>query len=245
MINDQTYVVRALQPEGIYIATGMYSDQFSLLINNNSRWQVYSYNVPHTVNFKADVPDTNLAGATELNYQILLNLPYEDLQNACLTNRALAEICADDYFWQSKILNDYDQEVLEEKPEKSTHQQYYIQLMQITPDAATEQALLSIFKYIDGRPSQKSINKAAYFGHVNVINNLIHKYDYDLSQIARLALYGGQVEVLQLLADMNVNLQQAIYQQDLGHAALLNRLDGWRKSKHFKWMKMWQRMLHR
>ena len=45
---------------------------------------------------------------TEINYLILLNLPYELIINLCLTNKQYNEICIDNYFWYSKYKSDFN-----------------------------------------------------------------------------------------------------------------------------------------
>lgn len=234
IINGVDYLVREINSDGIYISKNSYSSDLSLLISTNARWQVYGYNIPHTVSFDIYPTSRNLTNVQEINFEILMRLPFNDLVNVCATNKSLMNICNDDYFWKQKILYDYDQEILEDKPLDLNHQEYYIELIQMTPDKATEKGLLVVLKHTQGRPSQKSINKAAYFGHVNVIDYLIDKYQYDLGQIASLALYGGQVNVLQLLDQKELNLDQVITHRNLLHAALLGRLEAlkWLAQEH-------------
>jgi len=225
IVDGSDYVVRGIDINGIYISANFYSPGVFLLIPVDGEWKVFGYRVPHTVSFDVYPESTNLTGVEDTNFKLLMRLPFDDLMKICATNKSLMSICNDDYFWRQKILYEYGQEVLEDKSPELQHRQYYIQLMQITPDLATEQGFLAILKQLDARPSQKSIDKAAYFGHVHIIDYLINRYQYNLNKIAKLALYGGQVNVLELLSQKGLDLYQAIHEQDLGHAALLDRLD--------------------
>ncbi len=47
-----------------------------------------------------------LTNYPDVDYQILLNLDIDDLNNFCFTNKYVSQFCNDDFFWINKIKND-------------------------------------------------------------------------------------------------------------------------------------------
>lgn len=98
------YKIKEITNQGIYISplTGW---DLSLLIPINGKWQVYGFNIPHTLEFVE--PHIGLTELPEVNALILLELPYKDLLQACSTSREFAQICRSDYFWKQKLAKDF------------------------------------------------------------------------------------------------------------------------------------------
>lgn len=74
-------------------------------------------------------------------FDILLKADHTTLIRLCQTNREMANICKDDYFWQSKIRSDYDQmthlvkrnfnvgRVIQIKPKDMSYREFYYNLI--------------------------------------------------------------------------------------------------------------------
>jgi len=124
LVVDQTYIIRRITDEGMYISSEETPDKLSLLINDNNQWHVYMYNFPHTVTFQA-APSSGFLDIPEMNYEILKNLNGESLISACQTNRYLRNIC-DEYFWKQVVARDFGAEVAHWKPLHETYQRQYL-----------------------------------------------------------------------------------------------------------------------
>jgi hypothetical protein len=97
-VYGNVYTVEEIRPEGIYMAP------------LNGTWEFYPYHKLENVIFKAS---PNLIDLPEIDQQILLNLDYQSLMNAC---QVFPKICLDDYFWQQKVISDFGTEVSALKP---------------------------------------------------------------------------------------------------------------------------------
>ena len=99
VVNDHPFIIRQISNEGIYISSELDSDQLSLLINQGGNWQVYLFNVPHTVRFEI-APDNYFNLPPEMIRKIAFNLNTNEINNLCLTSQTFNQtICNDDYFW--------------------------------------------------------------------------------------------------------------------------------------------------
>lgn len=89
--------------------------------------------VPHSIEMENLSP--------EILFQILLHLPYSDIESYCLTSRSAKEVCGSKYFWEQKArLLPFPLSVI---PEESPMKQYMIlkTLLDLSPSQAAQIAI--------------------------------------------------------------------------------------------------------
>lgn len=89
------------------------------ILNIRDEWKAIGLTEPHTVSFKDGIMNIR-----ELTKEILAYLPTRDVLNLCLTSTYQAEICKDEQFWKTRIIQDLG-EILY-KPVSMTYYEYYI-----------------------------------------------------------------------------------------------------------------------
>jgi alpha-tubulin suppressor-like RCC1 family protein len=118
-VNNYPFLIRGITPEGIYISTEEIPTFMSLLVpmgdqlnsvqlGHTTKWQVYQYQVPHSVTFDAVPVDFYSTLPPEIIFKTTLPLDSKEIQALCLTShRFNAVICENEYFWKRKFIYDY------------------------------------------------------------------------------------------------------------------------------------------
>jgi hypothetical protein len=111
-VNEEPYVVRQLTPEGIWISSQQAPHEMSLLISSNGIWQVYMYNIPHTVRFRAAPIEPSSIDFSALPpkmiREIALSLDYQSIMALCGTSSTFNQaVCNNEHLWKQKFLLDY------------------------------------------------------------------------------------------------------------------------------------------
>src|SRR5665648_138544 len=104
-INDQQFIIQQITPEGIYISSEQEPNDVSLLVPKGDIWQVYMYDVPHTVRFEIDHYSSL---PSEIIREIALVLDELEIENFCLISHTFNNaVCNNEHFWKQKYLYDY------------------------------------------------------------------------------------------------------------------------------------------
>lgn len=108
LINDRSFVIRGLAPEGIYISSAEYPDRLSILVPVGGQWQVYNYHLPHTVRFEAEPVDYLSQLPEELLMEMVLDFNPNEIQRLCVSNREInRKLCDKEHFWMRKFIRDH------------------------------------------------------------------------------------------------------------------------------------------
>jgi hypothetical protein len=196
IFGDQEYPLLITDIKPSYIIADDYT-----LIPVDNHWMVQDYSVEHSVDFRTG---SLSAYVPEITSQILLSLDYEDLINACQTNKDFNKVCQDEYFWKLKVEHDYGM-LTQDKPLNITYRQQYIDLMTIEDlKFAVLTGRLDLLKWLAKRgiyPDQRNANGAAYRGQLEVLKWLAQiRGVYPDQDGTNKAASMGRLEVLKWLA---------------------------------------------
>lgn len=200
-INNQRYLLVITGIKQSYIVAGQYN-----IIKVGNRWQVQNYPMKHFVMFVAAPPPSLTTHLPEITSQILLNLDYDELMNACRINKDFNKVCHDDYFWKLKIEHDFGTITHYKLPNISHHQQYIYLMATKNPNRAAAEDRLDILEWLAQYnifPDENGANEAVKSGQLKVVKWLLeHNIEPD-QYIIDEAASSDDWDMLELLADFN------------------------------------------
>lgn len=212
IVNGIPYTITTIASEGIYLE--LPQNQQALLTLVGNQWQVYNYQTPHQVEFRAaHVTTAGLTNIPDMDKEILLWLDFYSIMSMCQTSSYLHSLCQDEHFWKRKIQLDFGAEKLQDT---ETYQQFYRRVFaywQLGGDLSYE----IIHKAtINGRtdilklaliasqntvfPNQITLDLAVTNGHLNVLK-LVAPYVLPSPNGVRGASLHGHLDILQWLYD--------------------------------------------
>lgn len=127
LVNGVSFEIQGMEPGKIYIAPTGQPTQLSLLIPQGGTWQVYAYNLPHTVTFQAE-PELRegFTGIPDTDILILAELNLDQLQQICNTNSYFYNLCKNNNLWRLRVINEFGPIASELKPpQESSREQYF------------------------------------------------------------------------------------------------------------------------
>ena len=122
----------------------------------------------------------NLTGVYEMDRHVLLQLDLESLEYMCSTNKYFYDICQNDYFWRLKVQHDFGDDVAQLKPLNDTFKKQYYYISDIDSDDAAKDGRLDAMIWMERDNRYMDLNTAMY------------------------AVIGGNLEILKLLAEMDI-----------------------------------------
>jgi hypothetical protein len=70
-----------------------------------------------------------LTGITDLDLEILMNLPDRDLLNYCSTNKDIYNMCNNDHFWRKRFIKRFGETAAQYKPKERKWKNHYMQVV--------------------------------------------------------------------------------------------------------------------
>ena len=70
-----------------------------------------------------------LTGITDLDLEILMNLPDRDLLNYCSTNKDIYNMCNNDHFWRKRFIKRFGEMAAQYKPKERKWKNHYMRVV--------------------------------------------------------------------------------------------------------------------
>ena len=171
----------------------------------------------------------SLTGSPDTDIEVLLNLDYPDLLNVCQIDSYLNSLCRRDDFWRRKVERDYGPDVAALKPQNETdREQYnYLQLAKDSDNQASVgrvDAVISLYRRRGLLPSKDGANRAASYGHLNLLDWLEEHEILPDVEGANWAFENGQFGVVDWLTQRGI-IPRPLYFNVASRAAVEGRID--------------------
>lgn len=125
---SQTYLIKNITLEGIYISPLTDPTQRILLTGISGQWKVQGSVVDYKIEFAPkENPPLVFTNTPEIDIQILNNLDDNTLNSACQTNKYAESLCRKSELWEQRT-NKYFRGKSAEKPTGVTWKNYYFKL---------------------------------------------------------------------------------------------------------------------
>ncbi len=160
----------------------------------------------------------------ELQQEIMLNLDDKELTNICRTNKAAAEICRDESFWNLRIQKIYKVDLSKYK-EKDTYRKIYNKLRKTEekdeewPEnlilLAVKKGYLPLLKLIDKEENtidSRYLETAAYHGRLEILEYILKKvendedFEYNRDESLITAAGQGHLDIVKYLIEQDANI---------------------------------------
>ncbi len=137
---------------------------------------------------------------SDLVFNILLPLTDENLANMCQTNKAAADVCSNDLFWNERIKHIFDYKLAKYKGKDLTYKEIYDFFRRYDVSR----------RYNIQTPVDILLFKAAELGHLGIVKYLIKEKEANIHYEDDLALvnasYNGHLSVVKYLLARGANI---------------------------------------
>lgn len=124
---SQTYLVKNISLEGIYISPLTDPTQKILLTEVSEAWKVQGSVIDYGIEFASkENPPLIFTNVSELDIQMLNNLDDDTLQSACQMNKYISDLCRKDELWERRVNKYFPGKEL--KPTGVSWKDYYLTL---------------------------------------------------------------------------------------------------------------------